>query len=290
MGGCSSPKDQKGVPTYPDLQFWDLTRRELSDAAMRAGPGTAEARRLTSFAKALNTELDSLVPSYADARAGAARFLVRRMRLEAGQQAVTSKMKNADIRAGLQKMSPLEKQLFQDGFVDRYVNMMRELPDRRSVLNQIATSPAARERLGLAIGPQRARELEGMLRVEGIMDLARSAVQGNSTTARQLVELGLAGGVNFYEGGGHFTADPQAIMNAALIYGAARGHRVIDERVSQHVARLLTSADPAQLTKGLKLLSRNKTLLDSVRQADAAIASVAARGAAPPVSRELRGP
>ena len=31
-----------GVPTYPDLRYWDQVRRELSDAAMKAGRGTEE--------------------------------------------------------------------------------------------------------------------------------------------------------------------------------------------------------------------------------------------------------
>ncbi|MCK1465776.1 hypothetical protein IVB34_47710 [Bradyrhizobium sp. 2] len=91
-------------------------------------------------------------------------------------------------------MTPQERQLFQDGFVSRFVETLNQVGDRRNILNQIASSPAAREKLNVALGPQRAAELEAGLRVEGIMDLARNAVQGNSTTARQLAELGLAGG------------------------------------------------------------------------------------------------
>lgn len=276
-----------GMPVFPDLQFWDLTRRELSDAAIRAGRGTAEARRLEGFARAMNVELDRQVPSYQIARAGAAHFFGAENALEAGQNAVASRMNNRELRTGLAKMSQNERQLFQDGFVDRYVQSIREAPDRRNVLNQIANSPAARERLALAVGHARATELEAMLRVEGVMDLARGAVQGNSTTARQLVELGLAGGANIAEGGGSLTADPQALMHAALVYGAARGHRVIDSRVSEQVARMLTSSDPQQLRRGIQLLARNQTLLGSVRQADAALASIAARGAEPAVSRSL---
>lgn len=286
-GRMQFTKGPSGVPTYPDLQFWDLTRRELSDAAIKAGPGTTEARRYQTFAKALNAELDKLVPSYATARAGAARFFGAQDALEAGQQSVTSRMNNREMRSNLQKMSPQERQLFQDGFVDRFVQSIREAPDRRSVLNQIAASPAARERLSIALGTQRANELEAMLRVEGIMDLARPALQGNSTTARQLVELGLAGGADLYQGGGSFTADPQALMNAALVYGAARGQRVIDERVAQQVARLLTSNDIHQLNRGIRLLGRNRTLLQHIRQADAALASIGARGAVPAGARAL---
>lgn len=286
-GRIQFTRGPKGVPTYPDLQFWDLTRRELSDAAMRAGPGTAEARRLQSFAKSLNTELDRMVPNYAKARAGAAQFFGARDALDAGGQAVTSKMSNGQIRAGLAKMSPQEKQLFQDGFVDRYVHMIRELPDRRTVLNRIAQSPAARERLTLAVGPHRAKELEAMLRVEGIMDLARSSVQGNSTTARQLTELGLAGGVDLYQGKGHLTADPTALMDAALVYGAARGSRAIDGRVAQMVAKLLASNDLGKLQKGIRLLAGNQKLFGAIRNADAGLASIAARGSAPAVSQQL---
>jgi len=106
-----------------------------------------------------------------------------------------SKMNSRQIRAGLDKMAPVEKKLFQDGFVDQYVRMVRESGDRRNILNSIANSPAARERIAMALGPQRAKELESFLHVEGIMDRARTAL-GNSTTARQLVEPGLAGGYN----------------------------------------------------------------------------------------------
>jgi hypothetical protein len=102
-------------------------------------------------------------------------------------------------------MSPTDKQLFQDGFVSHFVNRLNEGGDRRSVLNKIGESPAARERLQIALGPQRANELEAGLRAEGIMDTARKALQGNSTTARQLVELGLAGGSAGLEGWGSTT-------------------------------------------------------------------------------------
>ena len=64
---------------------------------------------------------------------------------------------------------------------------------------QIANSDAAREQMDIALGPQRATELQDFLHVETVMDAARSAVQANSTTAQQLVELGLAGGAGTFE-------------------------------------------------------------------------------------------
>jgi len=275
---------KNGVPTYPNLAFWDATKRELDDAtnaAMRAGR-KEEAATLTDLTKKLRNELDTIVPSYADARAGAAKFFGAGDALEAGQNFVGGSRRFGipATRRQLAKMSPQERQLFQDGYVSRLVETIENTGDRRSVLNKIAGSPAAREEMNVALGPHRAAEVEARLRVEGIMDLARPAVQGNSTTARQLVELGLAGGADVAQGGGMPTADPKALMNAALVYGAARGHRVIDERVAREVARLLASNNVAQLQKGIRLISRNKNMMGAIRNADAGLAAIAARGAA----------
>lgn len=262
--------DENGDRMLPNLQFWDIVKRNLDRV------GTRESK---DWSRVLREHLDEQVPSYANARAGAAKFFGAQDALEAGQTAVNSTMSNRQIAAGLGKMSPAEKKLFQDGFVDKFVQDVRKIPDRRSVLNKIGNSTAAKERLVIALGPQRANELEAMLRVEGVMDKARGAVTGNSTTARQLVELGLAGGVDLYEGGGNIT-DPSALAKALMVYGAARGGRAIDERVAQHVAKLLTSSDVKDLDKGIKLIAKNKFLMSAIRNTDAALGAVGVRGAA----------
>lgn len=259
-----------GVPTYPDLQFWDLTRRQLSDAAQAAGRGTDEARRLGSLARAMNTELDRLVPSYQTARRTAASFFGSENALEAGQAFVNSKLSNSEVRQGLARMSDTERQLFQDGFVDSLVRNIREMPLRRSVLNFIKDSPAWQERLQIALGRRRAAELQAMLHVEHIMDLARPSLQGNSTTARQLTELGLAGGAGTIVGEGN-PLDPQAVLSAALVYGAARGRHAINERVARQVAELIASGDHARIAQGMRLAGQDR-VLDALRIADTALA------------------
>src|SRR5581483_4801562 len=83
-------RGKNGVPTYPNLAFWDATKRELDDAtsaALRAGR-KEEAATLTGLTKTLRGELDRLVPSYANARAGAAKFFGAEDALEAGQKFV----------------------------------------------------------------------------------------------------------------------------------------------------------------------------------------------------------
>ena len=64
------------------------------------------------------------------------------------------------------------------------------------------------------------------------------------------------------------------------MYGAIRGARgglaAVDERVSRQVARFLASNNPQQVRLGMNMLTRNPGLMNSLRQADAAIARAAA--------------
>jgi hypothetical protein len=269
--GTMTPK--QGV--HPTLQFWDSVKRNLDDminSAKRSGEKEA-ARDLNALRTSMVSHLDELVPSYQKARSGAAHFFGAENALEAGQNFVTQNLKNDQVRHQLAKMSATERQLFQDGFVSRYIETLERVGDRRSVLNKIAESPQAREKLEMVLGPQKARELEAAKRVEGIMDLARGAVQGNSKTAQYLTELGLAGGVGGY---GYFTSDPKAIMYAGLVWGAARGRNVIDSRVATKVAQMLTSSDPAVASKGIQMVARSERLLDQFRRVDKHLARTGA--------------
>ena len=280
-----------GAPAYPNLAFWDATKRELDDAtskAMRSG-AREEASTLTQLTRTLRGELDRLVPTYQTARAGAAQFFGAENAIEAGQNFVGAAQKFGipAVRRQLSRMSPQERQMFQDGYVSRLVETIEKTGDRRSILNKIQNSPAARQEINVALGPQRAREVEARLRLEGIMDLARPAVQGNSTTARQLHELQIAGGVTAGGVGGALLGGPAALVAAALTYGGARLTHGVDERVARHVARLLVSNDVRQLQRGINILSRNQNMMGAIRNADAALGAIAARGAVPGVEQAI---
>jgi hypothetical protein len=249
----------------PNLQFWNTVKKNLDKV------GTRDAQ---DFSRVLRDHLDTQIPAYAEARAGAAHFFGASDALEAGQKFVTSKMDNAAARNALAKMSPTERKLFQDGFVSQYQAMLNEVGDRRNILNKIADSPAARERLEIAMGRDKAAEFEALQRVEGIMDLARKAVTGNSTTARQLAELGLAGGAYGFSGGASNPLDPSAMFNAALVYGAARGRNKINEGLSRRVAEMLASNDPQVLLRGVKVITKSREMFDALRAADRGLARV----------------
>lgn len=279
-----------GAPAYPNLQLWDYTYRELRDSAQAAfrGGRNEEGGAMQSLAQGLRNELDAAVPAFGQARGVAASFFRAENALEAGQNFVSQNFGNREARAAIAEMRPLERQLFQDGFVSRYVENIRNSPDRRNILNQIANSPAQREKIEIALGPQRTRDLETFLRVEGAMDAARGAVQGNSTTARQLIEAGLAGGVGY----GATTGDwnPQSVFTAAFVGGLARGaasrvNNSIDQRVARRVADMLVSPDPAILHRGMNLVARQPRYLEALRNADNSLARAAAEqsGAMPAI-------
>jgi hypothetical protein len=260
-------RTDNGTTALPNLQFWDTVKKNLDKV------GTRDAQ---DFSRVLRDHLDTLVPSYQQARAGAAHFFGAGNALEAGQNFVTSKMDNAAARQALAKMSPTERQLFQDGFVSQYQKALNEVGDRRNILNKVAESPAARERLEIVMGKQKAAEFEALHRVEGVMDLARTAVQGNSSTARQLAELGLAGGAYGFSGGASNPLDPSAMMNAALVYGAAKGRNKINERLARRVAEMLASSDPQVMLRGVQVVTRNRELFNALRGADKGLARVSA--------------
>jgi hypothetical protein len=258
-------------------QYWDLVRRELSDGAQKAGYGSPEGRRLTSFANTINQELDKAVPEYQAARQGAKGFFQAENALEAGQNFVRLNKGLDEAKAEIAKMSVTEKKLFQDGFVSRYVETLNALPDRRNVLNSVAQSPVAREKIALALGPQKATELEAMMRVEGLMNLPKEAM-GNSTSIRQLMELGLASplvaggsglgglGLSMYSG------DPKHVGLGLLGAALLRGRYKVDQNVAQHVGRLLTSKDPQAFQQGVKMVASNKSMMDALRSVDMSIA------------------
>lgn len=263
-----------GVPTYPDLRFWDYTYRNLrdqADKAFRQGLNS-EGGALRTQANALRSELDQMVPEFGTARAGASGFFGAHDAIEAGQNfaSPSAKFDNRAARAAIARMSPQERQLFQDGFIDRHAQQLAETGMRRNAANVMGNSDAAIERMHIALGVQRAGQVEAMLHVERLMDLARSAVQGNSTTARQLAQLGLAGGVGTISGGGN-PLDPQAIVSAALTYGALRGRGAINERVSRQVAELLASNNHARVAQGMRMIGQQR-FLDALRRADTALA------------------
>lgn len=240
----------------PNLAFWDQVKKNLDRV------GTREARQ---SARVLREHLDTIVPTYRDARSGAAKFFGAEDALEAGEAFVTSRMANEGAARAIRGMSKPERQLFAEGFADGLVRKVLEAGDNRNVIiNGMFSSPAARQRIEIALGKERAAELEAALRIEGLLNMAKDAVTGNSTTARQLAEIGLAGGSGAY---GLSTGDWRAggVVLAGIL--ARRGLGAIDANVAKRVAQKLASDDPALVQEGIRSIARSESMMNALRRA-----------------------
>jgi hypothetical protein len=269
-----------GLKAYPNLQMFDYAARELQDAARNAAPGTQQAGLYNDLARSLKNELDRLVPSYKDARETALDYFDARDAMQAGVNYATSRkvFDNNRARLALAQMTDAQRKLFQDGFVGAYIDKIRSMSDRSNVAGKIMNSPNAREQMEIALGRQRADELHAFTKVENLMDLGRKAVQGNSSTARQLFELGLAGGAGTLMSDNPL-ADPESFLKSALIYGALRHggkalSNAVNQKVAAQVAKLLTSDDNARVRTALKMIAQRPDLSSAIQRA----ASVIARG------------
>ena len=91
---------------------------------------------------------------------------------------------------------------------------------------------------------------------------------GNSTTARQLASLGMAGGLGGLGGtvdylhGGSFTMG--ALAGLALGHLARQGTLKIDQRIAHSVGRMLASSNPADYKTVLALAAKSKRVADVI--------------------------
>lgn len=251
----------------PSLEFWDVVKQNLDDqieAAARAGE-KGERAILIELRNAMRDHLDNLIPSYAAARKGAAAAFGAEDALEAGQKFVSSSMSNHDARRQLAKMSKPERALFAEGFASELIEKINATSDKRNVINQIWSTPRARERIYMALGKERGDQVEAFVRVENIMDMLRTAL-GNSTTVRQMTEAGMAGGaVSYYQG--EFSLE-NMMIGGLMAQAFRRGTAKIDEKVARKVAEMLASDDPAMVQRAAAMVAKNKPLMQVVKDTE----------------------
>jgi hypothetical protein len=103
----------------------------------------------------------------------------------------------------------------------------------------------------------------------------RPAVQGNSTTARQLAEMGLAGGIG---GSGYVTGSDTATMGGIGLFAASLAKHRIDANLARKVGELIASRDPANIAKVEKMLVKNPRMMDAFRKVEPQGGAIVGRG------------
>jgi hypothetical protein len=288
---------QGKAPTYPDMEFWDRTRRVLSGKAQQAyrGGDAATGGYYRDLANAMNAELDRLVPNYQTVRQGAAGFFGADNALEAGRNAVGRFARPEELRGAIQakaRMQPAEQRLFEQGYLQSFVDKLDAQgagAGRTNLLNRLESSPAARRELEMGLGRQGTLEVLSRLRVENIMDRMRGAL-GNSTTARQLIEAGIAGGAPLgllgeYMGG-HREAGFGTMLGALLSISNKRMGIYVNQNVARRVGELLASRDLTAVQRGIDMVTRNPTLRRAVTHLD----NIFARSFAGPTGERYSAP
>lgn len=265
--GIAIGRQADGATATPNLQFWDYTKRALDDqvsALYKAGRND-EAGIVKSLRDQLRAHLDGIVPQYGQARSGAARLFGAEDAYEAGQNLVLSRMQNNEMRRAFNALPETEKKLFREGFVDNLYNSMREVgTNRDQVITSAFASPAARERIEIALGPQGAARMEMWLRHENIMQNSNRIMTGNSTTAQQTGDMANA-------------PMPGSVMEVVRMV-AAQMRGEVNERVANEVARLMTSSNPRDVERILASASKQPQIRDFMRRLDAGLARLTGTG------------
>lgn len=244
-----------GSMVAPSLQFWDQVKVNLDSAIGKAKRGGDNPRvaDLMGLKTKLVNELDYIVPQYQNARRGASAFFGAEDALEAGRNFAKSPRGIPEATKAFAKFTAPEREAFSTGYASELIDRIKTVGDRTNVINSIFKNQSTRESLELALGPQRARDVEAYVRVEDLADKLRGAM-GNSTTARQLVELGIGAGGGYALTGG----DWKGALSGALALKGARylGERA-DAKVMENVAKLLTSDNPANLKLAVQQAAKN---------------------------------
>lgn len=258
----------------PTLEYWDQVQRSLRDMAegQKGNRAKEMSSQLEGLRRRLNEVLDTAVPEFRQARLGAFEFFGAENALDAGAAFVRRSGDNAAAREAIQKMTPAERQLFGEGFATQLLEDLRNVRDRNTLVTKVFESPAARERLRVALGDRAAQEMETRLALEATYDLGRRAIQGGATDRARdimsaLTQIGVGAGAGAYVSGGDIT-NPTALVTAALVLGGMRGGRALvskatqkgNEAVARSIADMLASNDPATIQRAVERISRSERL------------------------------
>jgi len=275
------PMSDGAVP-IPNLRFWDEVQRDLASQigkAKRGGDDVA-VKDLTALKRQILDELDNAVPSFGAARNGAHQAFQAEDALEAGQNFVMSRMANREAINALAKMKPAERDLFAEGFRTNLIAKIRETGDGRDVVKAVFGTPAARERVSIALGPKQAATMEAVLMTETAMLRLQNAVGGNSNSIRQVAEMAMAGApatalggvTGYYQGG-----SPGAVAGAIAANALRRGRMKLDAGLAQQIAKMLASDDVTQIKRVANMARGNPAvmkLLDGIAEEAGQIAGL----------------
>lgn len=201
----------------------DAARKYLADKGFAENNGT-----LKELAKKLNAFIDENVDSAAAARDLAKRYKQEQAALEVGGNLARVRPPQDALNAARSTTNPAQ---IEQGFLINKINEINQRAPGKRTVDLMDGTPAQREALIAAL-QGRASEVTRQTGAERKFLEFDQALKGNSTTARQLMEMGVFGGAG--AAGGYMTGfDPmQAGSAAALLPMAKRGGQKLMEALA----------------------------------------------------------
>jgi hypothetical protein len=179
------------VPVFPNIQFWDYTKRIIDrqiDAAITAGQGD-KVRTLTKLNQQLRGELDSQVPSFGTARAaweGPSKYIDA---VDNGKAIFSNKMSAEELAATFPKMTDAEQEAYRIGALSAITSKMGNDAAKLGDMTKYLRSPEMSGKIA-AIMPteEAAAKWAKRLDFETKSSELTGQALGNSATARRLAE------------------------------------------------------------------------------------------------------
>lgn len=261
------------LPAFPNIQFWDYTKRMIDDRisqAVRAGQGQ-KARTLTILNQNLRRELDTHVPTYAEARAsweGPSRYLDA---IEEGRGIFGTNVGSEELAANIANMGDAQREGYRIGAISSILGKMGNDPAKLGDMTKYLRSPEMRAKIAALMPTQEARDAWNQrLNFEVRSSEMTGRGLGGPATARRLAERqdaeNIVGDLVMETFAG---APPVSLLRRAVMAVPQRVRDTLRSRSDDILAHLLT--DPQSMA--------------GLRQA---IERIQAQGATPP-SSVLRG-
>lgn len=247
-------RTKAGDMVYPDLRFWDATKRSFDDMigeAQRSGQRDQVAL-LTSIKKEMVAELDKAVPNYKVARQVYEGESAIKNAMEDGAAVFTNKMTPGQLKRAMEGMTPAEKEAFTTAARTQVADVMGFARNDALKARQIFDKGYNKEKLAMLVGKQKADELLGNIDSEKVFDTSLDVITRNSETARRQAvqrELGGREGQTMLESI-DVTAPGKAVQKVwDKIMGNFRQGGL--DKSNTELARLLMEKDSREITKVL---------------------------------------
>lgn len=232
------------LPAFPNLQFWDYTKRLMDDKvrqAIRAGQGQ-KARTLTRLTEQLRTELDRLAPEYRAARdawSGPTSYLDA---VESGRGILSRTESAEEMIANFRTLSAADRQGYREAAVSSIIGKMSSDPAKLGDMTKYLRSPAMREKVLAMMPNDQARQAwQRRLDFEVQSSEMVNRARGNSATARRLAEMEDAEGIGTDLVVGMLKGNPTRSLLDKFIVGTwTKTRDKLRSRTDAELARMLT--------------------------------------------------